>query len=291
MATSKSPVHPFLPLSMKAFSNAPYLLLAIAAMLTSLHLTLIWKSQHHGVLLETCVLCWSATWYLLWRKRQELRLKSTIAASSLGFLLIAWVLLRSALVTGYDSFLRFSPIASGLGLALLASGFALQQYWREFLMLAFLMLPTTTILSQIDISPLTADFGGSLLWYVGVPVSQKGVNLYLPSGSVEVYKGCSGIQSIWQLLTLSFLFVLLFPLGWLRSLLVLVAGVMIAFVVNGIRVALMAVLVNSGNREAFDYWHIGDGSLIFSMVAVILFGILCYVLMEQAEATDEEVDA
>lgn len=276
---------------MKAFSNARYLLLAIGAMLTTLHLTLIWKSQHHGVLLESCLLCWSAAWYILWRKRDELMLKSTIAASSIGFLLIAWVLLRSLLVSGYDSFLRFSPIASGLGLALVASGFALRQYWRELLVLAFLVLPTTTILSSIDISPLTADFGGSLLWYAGVPVSQQGVNLYLPSGSVEVYRGCSGMQLIWQLLSLSFLFLMVFPLNWFRSLLIPIAGALIAFVVNGIRVALMAILVNEGNRAAFDYWHVGDGSLIFSMVAVMLFGALCYVLLGQAEETEEEVEA
>lgn len=273
---------------MKAFSNAPYLLLAIGTALTVLHLTLVWKSGHHGILLESSYLCWAAMWWMVWRKRDQLNLTSTVTASTIGALCVAWVLLRSLFVVGYDSFLRFAPIASGIGLALLASGFAIKQYWRELLTLAFLIFPTTTLLSQIDISPLTADFSGSLLWYGGFPVSQQGLVLFMPAGSVEVYWGCSGIQSIWQLFMISFLFLMLFPLGWIRSILITLAGTIIAFVVNGLRVVLMAVLVNQGNRDAFDYWHTGQGSLIFSMVAVMLFGVLCYVVMEQADNSDED---
>lgn len=278
---------------MKAFYNAPYLLLAIGAMLTALHLTLVWKSGHHGVLLETAFLCWATTWYLLWRRREDLSFKSNVAASSIGLLCVVWILFRSLWIVGYDSFLRIAPIASGLALALLACGFALKQFWRELLVLGFLVLPTTTIVKQIDISRLTADFSGTLLWCLGFPVSQKDLTLYLPSGSVEVYWGCSGIQSIWQLITLAFLFLMLFPLGWMRSLLLTLAGILIAFIVNGIRVVVMALLVNQGNRPAFDYWHTGQGSLIFSMIAVGLFGGLCFFVLEQADnqSEDEEVEA
>lgn len=278
---------------MKAFFNAPYLLLAIGAALTTLHLTLIWKSGHHGILIETAFLCWATFWFMLWRRHEDLSLHSSVAASSLGLMCIAWVLFRSLFVAGYDSFLRFAPIASGVGLTLLASGFALKQYWRELVILAFMLIPTTTLLDQIDISPLTADFSANLLFYLGFSVSQQDRILYLPSGSVEVYWGCSGIQSIWQLFMISFLFIMLFPLGWVRSLLLMVAGMLIAFVVNGLRVVLMALLVNQGDRAAFDYWHLGQGSLIFSMVAVLLFGGLCYFVMEQLDnqADDEEVEA
>ncbi|MBD2081334.1 cyanoexosortase A [Leptolyngbya sp. FACHB-17] len=273
---------------MKGFFNTRYLLLAIAVALTTIHFQLIWRTGHQGQFLEASIVCWAAAWFMIWRRRQELNFKSTPIASAIGLACIAWILLRSLTVNEYDSFMRFLPLMSGISVALLASGFTLNCYWRELLTLGLMAIPTTTILSQFDISPLTAEFSGSLLWYAGFRVLQEGVLLHLPTGSVEVYPGCSGLQLIWQHLSLGILFVLVFPIGWMRSLIVSIAAVLIAFVVNSIRVALMAVLVAQNNRDAFDYWHLGTGSLIFSLISVSLFGLLCYVLLEQVDRAEEE---
>ncbi|MBE9008920.1 cyanoexosortase A [Pseudanabaenaceae cyanobacterium LEGE 13415] len=273
---------------MKGFFKTPYLLLAIAVALTTIHFQLIWRTNHQGQFLEASVICWAAAWFLVWRRREELTCKSHPTASAIALIGIAWLLFRSLTVSQYDSFMRLFPVVSGLSVALLASGFALKSYWRELLVLGFMTIPTTTLLSMIDISPLTAEFSGSLLWYTGFRVVQEGVMIHLPTGSVEVYKGCSGIQLIWQHLSLGLLFILLFPIGLIRSLIVPIAGISIAFIVNSIRVALMAILVAQKNQEAFDYWHLGTGSLIFSMISVSLFGLLCYFLLEQADRAEEE---
>ncbi|MBW4442699.1 MAG: cyanoexosortase A [Plectolyngbya sp. WJT66-NPBG17] len=276
---------------MKGFFNTRYLLLAIAVALTAIHFQLIWRTDHQGQFLEASLICWAAAWFMIWRRRQDLTFKSSPIPSAIGIVCIAWILLRSLAVSEYDSFMRFVPLLSGLSVALLASGFDLKRYWHELLTLALMTIPTTTLLSQFDISPFTAELSGSLLWYSGFRVTQVGVMLHMPTGSVEVYPGCSGIVLIWQHLSLGILFVLLFPIGRLRSLIVPIAGMLIAFVANSIRVALMAILVARNNREAFDYWHLGTGSLIFSMISVSIFGLLCYVLLEQADREEEEVQA
>jgi hypothetical protein len=36
---------------------------------------------------------------------------------------------------------------------------------------------------------------------------------------------------------------------------------------------VMALLIG---QPAFDYWHTGQGSLVFSMIAVLLFGVFCW---------------
>jgi exosortase/archaeosortase family protein len=54
----------------------------------------------------------------------------------------------------------------------------------------------------------------------------------------------------------------------------------IAFVVNAIRVALMALLVAGGDKLAFDYWHEGTGSNIFSLVTMMLFGLFCKFMIQ-----------
>ncbi|KAM3115535.1 cyanoexosortase A [Phormidesmis sp. 146-33] len=267
---------------MNLLKNAKFWLLGIAATLTVLQLQLAWRSGHKE-LIEPSFLCWVAVWFLVWRNRSSLRLESGTAATSVGLLLIVWVLIRSAAVVEYDAFLRFSPFVSALGLALLASGFGVRQYWRELLILGFVAIPSTSLLSTIDLSPLTAEFATSVLWYLGYPVMQQGVNIVLPTGVVEVYEGCSGSQLILQLLTLTFLFLVVFPSRLISKLLIPLIAVLIGFVVNGIRVAIMAVLFANSNRPAFDYWHIGAGSQIFSIIAVILLGVFCYFLPFETE--------
>jgi cyanoexosortase A len=272
------------------FFDAKFLLLGVAVALTTLHLTLVWRSEHPE-LLEPSVLCWSAAWFLTWRQDWS-KFNSGRTATSVGVLAIAWILLRSASITGYDSFLRFAPVISGVSLVLLASGFGqLRQYWRELVILGFIAIPTTSLMAALDISRPTADFASNLLWYAGYPVTQQGVNLIMPTGTVEVYSGCSGIGLIFQLLTLTFIFVMLFPLSRLQTLMLPIIAVIVGFVINGIRVALMAILFAQSKREAFDYWHLGNGSLIFSLIAVSLLGGVCYHLLEQAERSDVQEGA
>ncbi len=276
---------------MNLLNHSKFWLLGIAAALTLLQLHLAWLS-HHNELLEPSVLCWAAVWFSLWRRHDSLKLSSGIVSTTLGILVIAWVLVRSGSVSGYDSFLRFSPIASALGLALLASDFkGLKLYRREFLILAFMMIPMTSVMSLVDLSPLTAKFATTLLWHLGFNVTQQGVNISLPTGTVEVYEGCSGITFVVQSLTLAFLLLMLFVTSPIQKLFIPLLGAVTAFVVNGIRVALMAVLFASYDRALFDYWHIGYGSQIFSMISIALFGLGCYFIVSQIDPSDEAYGA
>ena len=272
------------------FLDATFLLLGVAVALTTLHLTLVWQSEHPE-LLEPSVLCWAAAWFLAWR-RDWSRLDGGVAATSVGVLAIAWILLRSASITGYDSFLRFAPIISGISLVLIASGFGqLKHYWRELALLGFIAIPTTSLMAALDISRPTADLASNLLWYAGYPVTQQGVDLILPTGTVEVYSGCSGIGLIFQLLTLTFIFLMVFPLHRLQIIILPIVAIAVGFIVNSIRVALMAILFSQSKRSAFDYWHLGTGSLIFSLIAVSLLGAVCYYFLEQSERSDTQEGA
>lgn len=262
----------------KRLRNPEIWLLGIAATLTVIQLHLVWLSRRYE-LIEPSFLCWGAAWFLVWKRRNALALESGVAASCVGFSIVLWVLIRSASLSGYDSFLRFSPFVSALGLALLASGFkGCKQYLKELLALGMIVVFSPSLVLAIDLSPMTAGFASNLLWYLGYRVSQQGLNIILPTGVVEVYRGCSGMNSVLQLLTLGFLFLILFPTKWVYRILVPIVAVTIAFIVNGVRVALMAVLFDPVNRSAFNYWHLGDGSLIFAMIAVALFGLFCYFL-------------
>ncbi len=256
-----------------------YWLLALVAALAAIHLTLLSRVDN-SELFATCLLFWIAAGSLVWDRYQTLNLESHWIASLLGALIVIGMVTRVGVSPDSASSGWALPLVAGLGTGLLASGFkGLRQYWREFIIFGLLALyPLLRLtLEAIDLSEITAKAASFVLWYSGFPVRLQGVFLQLPKGRVEVYGACSGIQSILQLLSISVLFLLMFPLrSHIQKVLCVVAAVAIGFVVNALRVALMAILNNAGDKNAFDYWHEGQGSLIFSAIAVLIFGAFCW---------------
>ena len=272
----------------KLFLDSKFWLLAIATGLIVIHLTLEFRNNQSG--LPDTLLYWFAASSLVWKKRHELHLKSGWLGTGLGLCLIAIVLLKSQVLSAnVDSFLRVAPLMSAVGLGLMASGvIGLKQYWQEFLILCF-MIPHSGVLSQVfNISALTAEFSVMLLWCLGFDASRQGVYVILPTGSVEVNPGCSGYGSMVQLLGLATLFLLMFPTNRFQKLWIPIVSVLLGFAINGIRVAIMAVLATSQDQAAFAYWHNDEGSLVFSLISVLLFGLLCYFSIQQEQTADAE---
>ena len=229
--------------SLKPLKNTEFWLLAIASGLIAVHLSLSWRLNLNLSELSMSVLCWGAVLSLLSDKRHTLKLESDFFSSLLGLLLIAFVLLRSLFITGIDPIFDFSPFIAALGLAMLASGVkGLRQYWLELIVIFAFSVPIEVLLEGTDISTLTAKFANVILSYLGFEVSRQGVNIILPTGAVEVNRACSGFESILRLLRLSVLFLVMFPISSAKRILVPIVAVLVAYVVTGVRVALMAFL-------------------------------------------------
>ncbi len=270
----------------KPLKNTKFWLLGIAVVLIAIHLNITWKSDNSN-LWGISVIFLSTVCYLIWEKRNNFSLESGVISSFLGTLLIALILSKSTSFS--ENFPYVSPFISAVGLGLIASGFkGLKQYWQELLILFFLGVPKVTLLWLIDISPLTAKFAAFVLWYSGFEVSRQGLNITLPTGTVEVYPGCSGMEAIIHLCGLAVLFLVMVSTDWSKKIIVPGVAILIAFVVNGIRVALMAVLAAPSTQKAFEYWHKGDGSLIFSLISVSIFGLFCLFLLRQNEPSNQD---
>lgn len=269
-------------IDINSLKNSKFWLLGISATLIAIHLTLISRANDDS-LLGTCVLFWLAVSSMVWSKQDSLNLNSGFFSSLWGLFLITLVLFKSAFIFQYDYFLRFSPLLSALGIALLASGIkGLKQYWRELLILCFLVPSPGAIALLIDISTFTAQFTTVILWYLGFDVVRQGVFIHLATGSVEVYPGCSGIESMLQMLGLAVLFLVIFPTNKQDKIFVPILAIFTAFIVNGFRVALMAVLAASSEPQSLHYWHKGDGSLIFSTLSVAILGLYCLFLLRRS---------
>lgn len=275
--------------SLKPLQNTQFWLLAIAGGLIAVHLSLSWRLSTNVSQLSISVLGWGAVFSLLWDKRHTLRLESDVFSSLVGVLLIAFVLLRSLFVTSIDSIFDLSPFIAGLGVALLASGVkGLKQYWLELIIILAINAPIGLLIEQINLSTLTAKFSTVNLSYLGFNVARRGVNIILPTGAVEVNRACSGLEGMVRLLRLSVLFLVMFPTTLARSILVPIVAVVVAFLVNAVRVALMAVLVAYSNQEAFEYWHTGDGAQVFFLISTVIFGSFCYFISKKDDHDNQE---
>ncbi len=277
-----------LPLTpVRLLQNSKFCLFGIAVCLTALHLLLTWRLTGDVDRLIVDVLFWGAILCLVWRKRNILKLESGIISSFFGLLLIALVFLKSiSLVWVESSFLRIVPLIAIFGLGLLASGVkGLKQYWRELIIVLLLCLPESSLTQIIDelfkVTTLTTKFAVFILWYLGFEVSRQGANVILPNGSALIGPTCTGISAAILLLKLSILFILMFPTAWRKKILVLLGAIFIAFLISGIRVAIIATVVS--NQEAFHYWHGSEGSQIFSTISILVFGLFCRFLLQPGE--------
>ncbi len=217
-------------------------------------------------------------------------LEGGAGASLAGVALIALVLGQSLGQPG-SLFVAIAPVFWGLGLALLASGVrGLPQYGREAAILAAVaatpLIETFALdLLGVDLAPLTARSTALLLSLGGWQASSRDVLVGLPGAWVVVSQGCSGLKTMYFLSGFAVVVLLFLPLPGLgRKLAVLVGAAAIGFLVNALRIALLALLATPEHREAFVFWHIREGAMLFEIVAVFAFLLFFYSLMPRQPA-------
>jgi len=260
------------------YNQEKYWLAGIGISLVALHLCLSQHAERSGFF-SYVFLFWIVVFFLIWEKREKLKFKADRFSSLLGISLISLILYKSLHLFPEDYFLRIAPLMSLFGWGLLASGIrGLKQYRQELFLLSFLAIPWEFVYI-FNVSQLTARFSTFILWILGFEVTRQGVWIILPTGSVEVYNGCSGVLTILQLLGLSWIVLTLLPTERKTKLYLPVASILLGFIVNGIRIALMAILVAMSNLDGFKYWHTGTGSLIFSAISVSIFAVICFMLL------------
>lgn len=65
--------------------------------------------------------------------------------------------------------------------------------------------------------------------------------------------------------------------GWL-SLVGLMVAPLVAFFINSVRIAILAILVANQNQESFNYWHGDEGGWLFSAIAITIYASFCWYI-------------
>ncbi len=261
------------PILSKSLTIHSFILLALVASLVGVYLTQLWRVG------DTAHLVMSGLFFLavasfVRENQTRFRFKRDRISVILGTLIIGFIFIQNLQTPqeGSDPFLRTMPFISGMGVSLIASGRqGLKIFWKELTILFFLGVPSVLISSLMDISPITANFSGFLLSILGLDVSVQDVYISLPTARIKVFEGCSGLEAMTYLLGLSVIAQLMLPVHRSKRFFVSGVAIFIGFIVNGVRVALLVVLAANYYKDAFNYWHDGEGSLVFGAISVVIF--------------------
>ncbi len=278
-----------------------YGLLALAALLVAVHISLVLRQPDDSNLINGSILVWFVCGLLVWEKRKQPLEESSrwfknwanswanTGAKILGWGIVTIVLVVSFSLTSYHTFIRFAPFLICLGLGLIAAGFGgLQRYKQELTLTLLTALPPGLVHRLADWEAITANLSHFLLQSLGFDAHlgyiQKeivltiGAALPTANNSVIVARGCAGVEMMLQLWVLSIAGIFLLPTSRRQKLIIPVAAVVMAYIINAIRVAVLAVIVPY--PLAFNYWHTGQGGQIFPVFAVLIWGVLCKLLLD-----------
>jgi cyanoexosortase A len=261
-----------------------YLLVALAC-LASLHFYYIWKINNHIPSLID-ILGWSCTGFLLWKRGNKIKIRSSFISTILGVTLIIWMIIRHTLSqsnSAMDALSFVFPIVNFVGLLLITVGFKqLINYKSELAIMSLMSIPTlfvsTTVLSPI--AHIDARLMTFILHYIGFTVSRQNTTVLLSKGAVEVMGGCSSIIPLVTVFALLVMLTSLYAAKRKQQTIIYTIATVAVFLINSIRLCLLAVLVNNGNNASFEYWHSGGGAAIFSNIIVVIVGGISYKILE-----------
>jgi exosortase len=176
---------------------------------------------------------------------------------------------------------RLSLVLIVTGLGLLYFGTAnFRKIWFAFFFLLF-MIPIPSIIYYGATMPMqlfATKVTNTILQIIGVPSYREGNIILLPAYRLEVNEACSGLRSLETLLALGALFGNLTLPGKVRPVILFLAAVPIAIVVNIFRLVFTGVGAYAiSTKLAETFLHELSGILIF-VLAIILMAILAGLL-------------
>jgi exosortase len=221
--------------------------------------------------------------YFVYERRRALA-SAPLKPSSAGVLLIAAGLLIFAVGQ-----LSAELFLTRMSLIIVVSGIVLFMLGAKHLrLLAFplafllLMVPLPAILFNYISFPLqtfAAQLGAAAISAGGVPVLREGNMLLLPGRALEVAEACSGIRSLISLLMFAIVFAYFSEPRASRRVLIALAAIPIAVLVNAARVAGTGLATYWISPAAADgFFHSFSGWLMFVMATGAL--VVCQRLLE-----------
>jgi exosortase len=213
--------------------------------------------------------------FLIWEGRAKLAALQ-MKPSWWGLVILVFALLALLVGTVCSGFFlsRISLLLLICGVVVFLAG------WEHLAAISFplaflvLMIPSSTLVEQITfpLQILATKTATLLLTGLGVSGVREGNIIFLPNARLEVAEACSGIRSLFSLITLTVIY------GYLaetktgvRVLLALIA-IPVSILANALRIAATGVVVQYWGVEAAQGTpHLLSGWLIFAGSLLLIF--------------------
>lgn len=261
--------------------------LLLAAVVATQNLAVFHTSQSANTTVYA-LLVWGGALICMEDQLETLKPQPTVLSLMLGTVLLLLVLARTSVVLQWEGILfALAPLA-GLALALLCFPLSAVGRLRDSL-LTLMLLPgfalLTRVLPEKPISLLTASLAGFWVSILGIPVLVQGRSVTISGGGVEVLGACNGLDMMSQILCVAVIFLLAFPIrSQISRLTILISAPIIGLLCNSIRIAILTLCTTTGSGKGtplFHFFHEDAGSLVFSGLAVFVFGWLYLTLLER----------
>ena len=215
--------------------------------------------------------------FIVWQQRARLR---AVPAQPSHWGLALVLLSQAEYLVGYlgaEYFLQRTSL-----LLLIAGGIVFLFGWQHLrlqlfsLTLLLLAIPLPQLVFNAIAFPLqllASSWAAALLTLCGIPVFRQGNILLLPQRALDVAEACSGIRSLFSLISLAMLVVYFVPVRFWVKLTIVLSAVPIALCTNAGRIAASGLLGRwFGPEYSEGFFHAFSGWLIFLVAFLALLG-------------------
>lgn len=255
----------------------------IALGVATTHITVLFRGDHVGDGIAA-TLVWMAGAVLVSDLQEQ---RSHLPAAELtgwqawpAIAALIWCLLVLTFAARfYDPLLFLIPVVCFVGICLLEGATPLSRTMRDLVLIGclFPFYHALTLSMPIQwIVPITVQLSCIGLWGLGKECVADGRMLELTNGALLVDPPCAGVETLCLSLTSSLVFLVLFPIRrlWYSVIFLCLGSMVLAFVLNSIRIVVLALSSKACDDHwwtlycGFDFWHVGAGSHLFSLLAV-----------------------
>jgi exosortase len=214
--------------------------------------------------------------YFVWERRRRLaRLDLRPSLTGLAIVLASLMVLTAGELGAELFLMRVSLIGVLVGSVTFVLGPAHARTLALPFGFALLMIPLPAIVFNAIAFPLqlmASRVAEGTLAALAIPVFREGNVILLATATLEVAEACSGIRSLFSLLTLGIAYGYFTESTAVRRVVLAAATVPIAIVANAFRVAGTGVLAHVAGPAAADgFFHVFAGWLVFMTAVVLLF--------------------
>jgi exosortase len=213
--------------------------------------------------------------FLLWDGRAKLA-ALRIKPSWWGLVMLVFALIMMVLGTISSGFFlsRVSLLLLICGMVVFLAG------WQHLAAVSFplafliLMIPSSMLVEQITfpLQILASNTATLLLNVIGVSAVREGNIILLPTARLEVAEACSGIRSLFSLITLTVIYGYLAETKTAVRVLLALIAVPVSILANALRITVTGLVVNYWGLEgAQGTLHLLSGWLIFAGSLLLIF--------------------